>query len=776
MKNVKNIIRRYIIFFLFFVSILLDNIINIPVKYKTNISEILIILLPMIITIISISLSLPSETIYGVTLNDFRKVRRDNCYSFLEMIIITCILFLLYSIFVILNYTISIWFINIISVFFLIRFIIQEIPILMKSERITMNIVKKALIFEIYNETFDNLIKGKKLYSIIQFIIMNKGIQSSYDFFKINENKKNKLIIDLFLFIYNDFLFDCSERKEYISLFSITTYNKIDILYAIDIALNSLNELLLCDKGFNIVEIYGDSDHYYQVTKLTSLLKKTTDILKLENKFEKDILNILNNMLFYNDSNSIKNFKYNFLNSMLRNSFSNNELWFIKLLCNTDLSSPFTSRKLIAYNLFLGIFFYYGIVVANKVPKYLKNDLKFFLFKSLETSNNNELDWYSNFKRLTNGITINVLFDTIKDLLCILGKEDRFMPWYMPKNCSSWSSEDGILNQELVYNCWLELIFYNNYSYLLNDKDAENTIYSLKEKDQYALAYYLNKNWYNDNTFKGLKSENSFRELFKLYLLQNNDKPSAKINNFFVKVKNEINKKYHQLNENREFINSNELKEKFIEQFNNAKKDFLKFNQYEKMNNKKEISYKIQFNKDFEKDYISNSYYLFKELFENIIIKKLENIKTAYDLNNNEKKLMTMINYYNYMTGNKYILFKAVHDEKMIEQFNKLNDVDFYSTCLFIWKKDAVKFNVECDENKTFARELNDEEINFVIENNYKVSDGLYKYNDGDNYRSIFISRDEIYKIIKKKYIYVCITFEYEIVLDKKNIIRFNDN
>lgn len=90
-----------------------------------------------------------------------------------------------------------------------------------------------------------------------------------------------------------------------------------------------------------------------------------------------------------------------------------------------------------------------------------------------------------------------------------------------------------------------------------------------------------------------------------------------------------------------------------------------------------------------------------------------------------------------------------------------------------MWNDGAIRFNIECDKDKTIIRTLNPEEINYIIDNECKVADGLYKFNEGDNNKSIFISRDEIYKIISDKYIYAFIVYKYKIDLNAKKILYF---
>lgn len=61
--------------------------------------DIIVVLLPATITIVSISLSLKKEKICGVYLNDFIKLRSKSVYSFPHMVLIMSISIALYTVF-----------------------------------------------------------------------------------------------------------------------------------------------------------------------------------------------------------------------------------------------------------------------------------------------------------------------------------------------------------------------------------------------------------------------------------------------------------------------------------------------------------------------------------------------------------------------------------------------------------------------------------------------------------------------------------------------------
>src|SRR5690554_1544892 len=52
--------------------------------FNTETSDTIIVLLPLILTILSITLSMPKELIYGIEKAEFRKLRSEKNYDFLE--------------------------------------------------------------------------------------------------------------------------------------------------------------------------------------------------------------------------------------------------------------------------------------------------------------------------------------------------------------------------------------------------------------------------------------------------------------------------------------------------------------------------------------------------------------------------------------------------------------------------------------------------------------------------------------------------------------------
>ena len=107
LKNDKKLKRTSLIFnysleLIFIVALGISILIDIVFRecLISNISnhsaDIIIVLLPSVVTALSIILSLQKERIYGIENSDFRKLRGEKTYNFLEMMNYTIVIFVIF--------------------------------------------------------------------------------------------------------------------------------------------------------------------------------------------------------------------------------------------------------------------------------------------------------------------------------------------------------------------------------------------------------------------------------------------------------------------------------------------------------------------------------------------------------------------------------------------------------------------------------------------------------------------------------------------------------
>ena len=218
-KKTNKRFRRYFLFkywpfIILFCSAVISLIfymskVDIDEPKNTMLTDIIIPLMSLIFTIITLSLSLSSETIYGMPFNLIRKIRKDKHFELKEMIYLNILIVVLLTVFGILGFTIQVWSMGIISIIYCVMFCSQEIPLLSKDNSYVKKIIRDSgYLGEIskYNDYYDGATSdGKITLDIIQSIVLSDGIVSAYNSFKTSDESKNIIILDNLLSLQNNF-------------------------------------------------------------------------------------------------------------------------------------------------------------------------------------------------------------------------------------------------------------------------------------------------------------------------------------------------------------------------------------------------------------------------------------------------------------------------------------------------------------------------------------------------------------------------------------------
>ena len=154
-NNSKNILFHIIFEVLFSLSFSVVFTIEMLGIFKCKFNEfpaidILLILLPTIITVISISLSLTNEKILNLKRREFYKLLNGWHYNFLSMILIVIAIFILYTICRMTGARISVVVLEGIAIFYSIYFSCTEIPVLSQNSKKIIKIIRSSY----YKNTF----------------------------------------------------------------------------------------------------------------------------------------------------------------------------------------------------------------------------------------------------------------------------------------------------------------------------------------------------------------------------------------------------------------------------------------------------------------------------------------------------------------------------------------------------------------------------------------------------------------------------------------------
>ena len=152
-------------------------------KYDTN--DVLVLttsFLPMVFTILVVTLSRQNDNIYGMDSHDFRRYRRDIHFGLLEMTLIGVGLFITGFVFRMLRWFIPMWVAEGVSAAYCIYFLIQEIPVITNHMGYMVFLIGGIFRYEITsNKSRSDEIRGKKIENMAYKILEEKGIFEFYD-------------------------------------------------------------------------------------------------------------------------------------------------------------------------------------------------------------------------------------------------------------------------------------------------------------------------------------------------------------------------------------------------------------------------------------------------------------------------------------------------------------------------------------------------------------------------------------------------------------------
>ena len=161
-----------------------------------------------------------------------------------------------------------------------------------------------------------------------------------------------------------------------------------------------------------------------------------------------------------------------------------------------------------------------------------------------------------------------------------------------------------------------------------------------------------------------------------------------------------------------------------------------------------------------------------------------------FDFKNNKEVKNFEYNISQYSEGvlNKILSFNPDYKTEYVYDFNAnedkkklINDVNKIPNEPGVWlprgvfyKKGAIKINIEYLEEQSFIRKLTSEEVNTIIDRDFRLVNGFYKYLETSNSKAgIMLNREEIFELISKKYLLVNLFIKYKVQYSSEKILYY---
>lgn len=782
MKNKLQVLIRYIPFLLLIPAIILDIVIPDKICIHETTDNIISVLLPMIFTILVIAISLPDKDIYGVRINEFRRYRVDNHFGFLEMIIISIIIFITHTIFSYFSYNLSIIGTYCLSLIYAFLFIFQEVPVILENEKYLEKCIKK-MFQESNNSIIISGLEGKEnqKFKILKKFLFTQGYSSTFKAIKTNDEKYNQDLLSNILTINIDFLRTIEENKDFFINSSPEKIDGIEIIDAVSMSIANLESLLDMDSDYNIIKIYKDGEYYYWITRLIFALQSVTTSLGMQEMFKNHMYFIHRQLLSYTDYNykndTVEYFVYKVLDNLMVYSVSENGTWFLELMRDSSYNSQFFYGSKKSHFMLIAFYLFYLNNDDKRVSIKLKSLLDDFMSSNSNGLNSDGISW----KRL---VSFQMEHSSISDLIMMLPeilKEHKTcdfpFSWYYPPNRNSWCSSEGNFSSDYIMNLWLEIVLYSINSYDYKSGDLIIMFEKLNIEEQRSLINEIS-NHVKESELIDFNQEHSVLSYYNCREYKELPYRKSDLINDLMNIRQDYLSRQTDATYNDVQIADQEFKEIFEKLklgFINSASQNLFFNSEVSLKRKNlryfatlcETKYKDTFIDMYVKNFASMiSKLVNDEIVCNTSIHKEQMNETI------KESFVRKFKKYKYKNRRDYIWrdFNLSEEEKKV--LSGIEHVDVFLQGNYYWKDKAIQFNIELENDKCSVRKLSSDEINSLIDSDYKIKDGLYKYSEyNDEKTSFYMTREKLYSLLEKRYFYIRLVFNYKVKVDNDKIL-----
>lgn len=753
------------------------KVINVQFENKL-VFELIIVLLPAIITIVSISLSLAKEKVYGVSLGNFVKLRKKSIYSFTHMVVVMTISIGLYTLFHLLSADVAIVLLDLSAFCYSMIFSIQEIPVLLRDKKRLNNIIKHRYENRDKDELFLSQSSNKTLYEVMQYMVLNDGIITAYNSLKKSKGNDasvyNSCLFDALLTVQNQYFGDASEDLEVLSSNLSGEYKNIAIIKAIETAYSNVEVLLSNDESINYEKDFSDDKTYHLTRSIFALHRLCVD-LKLGKKEKEKLKGIVSDVLFSYYGNKDTNRMLSFTVLMSVVSLNDGDIWFIKNLRDNNLySSALFSFKNCLLGLFISIYLAH-ILNQNLVTDEKRSSILAFLSESAKGLNSDGSSWNQLVARMIEFSNSKLIASSLIELIRIYESIPESQ-YYIMGNTNKIDAS-RVFNKTDIIDAWLEIVLFGE-CFDIEKTDVEDVINKLDDNSKVAFIDTLSKKWIID---KELNKNYQIRFLNSFNIHANvvdENFYNKEIIQFLANFKNEYYKNSLINKIDSDTADVKEMKENIKSVFNKCVSENEFVDKTIDLSTERPVYFSWRLEKGDLKMLLDAYLQQLPESLTYSLRKKIESslkpeIIENYKLTERQIKLIEDFKPEKHSSLNG-IIYNSMDEMKRFTKNIALTNSEMLPCNLF-YKDGAIKINAEYSDKHSDIRFLKDEEIDSIIDSEYQLINGLYRFSEfsNDATRSFLVTRDELKKLLKSRIMYAFIVFKYKAIVDKEKCLWF---
>lgn len=740
--------------------------------------DIIVVLLPTIVTVISISLSLSNEKILNLKRRDFAKLLNGWYYDFLTMIIDAVVIFILYTVCKLTDAKLSTLILEGISVFYAIYYCCTEMPVLTQNDKRIIAIIK----YNYYKNTqinyeFSRFEKQENLTIAISQLVFEKGIKCTY--LTLKKKEHNSKLLDDLLSIQNNLLFDAVDDAPYLKTNNVSEYKNLDInlTTAIDTCFSDLEDLLSFNKDFNIEEIYGSKDKVYLMTRCLFCLHRICNTFNLKDKEKSKLYGILYRLVTISDKDDDRNkWRYSFMNSMITNTLPGGDFWFAESLRDYDYPGFIFSFDGNSAGFFYLIYCFYLTKASAFMSQQTKDKISAFVNEPSRGLNSDGVSWKAYAKRGIEMCKDDFAITFINSLMKIYTSSPDSL-FYVYKRDAGFigSNIEDNFDKRFLFNVWLEVILFNPYIRANGDLLIK-TIDNFSEDDKHIFINLLSTEWIKNNELSKT-NEVGFLSFIGLDVDTSLNFGNKEAIGLLCKYREKYLKDIEKQKIKEEEPNDLDKYKKLLQMyFNDGMKDNLLIDKNLSVSSEKKLYISLRLPAEGIDSIIEQYKNQLRNFFDNFIREKiLEILKPTFTIKGytlSQEEADKVIKFKPTMTSSDEYIFNGTKVKQ--ESLSKMKKIGngYLPRMLFI-KDGGIVANFEYDDKNSQFRTLNEKEINYIIDNEFTQINGLYKYGryGKDDINSILISREELYEFLSKTICYSVIVFKAKVKFNPKKIL-----
>lgn len=738
------------------------------------------------LTVISITLSIPNEKIYGVDRYEFRKLRGKSGYSFLFILFVSIVCLISVLVCDAFGLIISLWFSTVISIFYCFIFCHQEIPTLTHDNNTILKLVAKALKKDKKN------INAR---TAVQHYLLSKngGIRNSVCFLDGANFHSDKSSLAFVLELQNDFLFDFTRDDKSLVQQQSKDYNGFDVMESFNVAFENLCEISSLDSPVCATRLLEKSDNNYLITRSIFNLHQVSEVLKMETNYKEKMHRLLHmplaEIMFNTGCSAFKDFTYKTIISMIVSTVSDGELWFLKSLVDDSSSSLFDCDLPDDLLIFISIFLYYISCLEPNTSADARTKINNFLERRISLFGIRQDKFSDVVKKRLDSTDFNNVVPLLNDLLSIYSFHRDESDWFFN---SFWgvgdfsSLPDKSFSKRLIINCWIGFVLTNEMLEISSfPADFSLSLDKLSQENKELVAEEINTKWF---TLEDKASPNIDLSYLTYYGFDASVGPyfaESDIAKKMITFTRETLKKRCEIDIVNNLKSESELqayRKEMEEGLSKAisrlpfKDDTLSLDDAEE----KAFRFLVDVNgsKAMIGSFIKNfseslNRTIYKEFTQTVKPKKL----SSFDFTKEQLSEVATSDF-DFRSSNIYQNGTDSEENTMIERIREIRQIDSGVLPRHVFfKKQAIKTNAVYISGESCVRRLTKEEVANIIDANYKKVNGLYEYEKGPNgSQTALYSKDEMMGLIFLEYFYVCLVFKFKASFDEKNILYFENS